>query len=77
MSINIMMGIVFALGFISLAAGFVIFVTSRGNPDGTARAGKAVLYGAGAVALSLLVLVIKEIIFKAIGVEGVDTVPAI
>lgn len=73
-AINILMGITFAAGFVSIAYSLVQLVISRGDPKSTSTAFKTFTWGVAAVVISFIVIVIKNIIVNMIGIKGIDNV---
>lgn len=74
-AINVLMGGVFALGFISVAIGLVQLITSQGDPKSTGKAFNSIKWGVIAILLAFFVIVIKAIIFNATGVVGINETP--
>jgi hypothetical protein len=74
-TINVLMGGVFALGFISVAVGFVQIITSQGDPKATDKGFNSVKWGVIALLLAFFIIVIKTVIFNAIGVTGINNAP--
>lgn len=73
--INVLMGLVFGLGFISVAVGFIQIITSGGDPKATGKGFTTVKWGIIAVLLAFLVIVIKTIILNTTGVTRINDVP--
>lgn len=70
--INVMSGIAFGLGFISIAVGLVKMVLSQGDPKATQGSFNAIKWGIISVVISLLVFTIKTIVVRLVGVTGME-----
>lgn len=70
--INIMSGIAFGLGFISVAVGLVKMVLSQGDPKATQGSFNAIKWGIISIVISLLVFTIKNIVVRLVGVTGME-----
>jgi hypothetical protein len=74
-AINVLMGGVFALGFISVAVGLIQLITSQGDPKSTGKAFNSIKWGIMAILLAFFVIVIKILIFDTVGITGINNAP--
>ena len=72
--INILIGIAFSLGIVAVTAGFLSLTLSQGNPEKTKKAWNTVLYGVIGFVMSLLVVALKTMFVKMVGVENPEIV---
>lgn len=75
-AINVLMGSVFALGFVSIAVGFIQLITSEGDPKATGKGFTTIKWGIIAVLLAFFVIIIKTIVFRTTGVSGINDIPS-
>ncbi len=68
--INALMGGLFSIGFIAVAVGLVSFVSSKGEPKATEKAGKTLTWGIIGVLVAFFVFVIKGIVINMLGIQG-------
>lgn len=72
MAINIMLGVAFGLGFVSVAMSLVKMVLSQGDPKATQGAFNGIKWGIIAIAISLFVFTVKTIVVELVGITGMD-----
>ena len=70
--LNLVLGIGFGLGFVSMAYSFYLYTMSRGDPKALQQAWNAFYYSVLAIAISFGVLAIRVISLQLIGVEDTN-----
>jgi len=68
-AINLLIAVSFSISIISITLSAVMYILSGGNPEKTSKAWKAFLYGVIGGAISLGLIVLKQIVFKLVGLD--------
>jgi hypothetical protein len=65
-------GVAGSLSVVAIAFGFLQIATSTGDPKNTERAQRALIWGAFGLVISIIIWVLKLVLFNAVGISGVN-----